>query len=38
MSGRTNDILWEESKKEALKRMGGLFSARAMQLLRYKII
>jgi hypothetical protein len=32
MSGRTNDILWEESKKEALKRMGGLFSARAMQL------
>ena len=32
MSGRTNNILWEKSKKEALKRMGGLFSARAMQL------
>jgi len=32
MSGRTNDILWEKSKKEAIEKMGGLFSARAMQL------
>lgn len=31
-SGRTNNELWEKSKKEAIKRMGGLFSARAMQL------
>ena len=31
-TGRTNEKLWEESKTEALKRMGGKFSARAMQL------
>lgn len=31
-SGRTNNELWEKSKKEAIKRMNGLFSARAMQL------
>lgn len=29
---RTNPELWEESKKEAIKKMGGKFSARAMQL------
>ena len=32
MSGRTNPVLWEQSKKEAIDKMGGLFSARAMQL------
>ncbi len=32
MSGRTKPELWEQSKKEAIKKMGGLFSARAMQL------
>jgi hypothetical protein len=32
MSGRTNPILWEKSKKEAIDKMGGLHSARAMQL------
>ncbi len=32
MSGRTNPILWEKSKKEAVEKMGGLHSARAMQL------
>ena len=32
MDGRTNPVLWEQSKKEAIKKMGGLFSARAMQL------
>lgn len=31
-TGRTNEKLWEESKTEAIKRMGGKFSARAMQL------
>jgi ribosomal protein L13E len=30
-SGRTNDKLWEESKKKAIEKMGG-FSARAIQL------
>lgn len=29
---RTNPELWEASKKEAIKKMGGLHSARAMQL------
>ena len=28
MEGRTNPMLWEQSKKEAIKKMGGLFSAR----------
>ena len=32
MEGRTNPQLWERVKKEAVKRMGGLHSARAMQL------
>jgi len=32
MDGRTNPVLWEQSKKQAIKKMGGLFSARAMQL------
>jgi hypothetical protein len=32
MEGRTRPDLWEQSKKEAIKNMGGLFSARAMQL------
>jgi hypothetical protein len=32
MDGRTRPDLWEQSKKEAIKKMGGLFSARAMQL------
>jgi hypothetical protein len=32
MSGRTDPALWEKSKKEAIKKMGGLHSARAMQL------
>jgi hypothetical protein len=32
MEGRTRPDLWEQSKKEAIKKMGGLFSARAMQL------
>ena len=32
MEGRTKPELWEKSKKEAIKKMGGLFSARAMQL------
>lgn len=32
MSGRTKPELWEKSKKEAVKKMGGLHSARAMQL------
>jgi GTP-dependent phosphoenolpyruvate carboxykinase len=32
MEGRTNPMLWEQSKKDAIKKMGGLFSARAMQL------
>ena len=32
MSGRTNDKLWEESKKKALLTMGGKWSARAGQL------
>ena len=31
-SGRTNEKLWEESKKEAIKQMGGKWSARAAQL------
>lgn len=31
-TGRTNNKLWEESKLKAIKKMGGLFSARAMQL------
>ena len=31
-TGRTNQKLWEESKKKAIDKMGGLFSARAMQL------
>jgi hypothetical protein len=32
MSGRTNPVLWEKSKMEAIAKMGGVFSARAMQL------
>jgi len=32
MSGRTNDKLWEESKKKALAMMGGKWSARTAQL------
>ena len=32
MSGRTKPELWEKVKKEAVKKMGGLHSARAMQL------
>jgi hypothetical protein len=32
MSGRTKPDLWEKSKKEAIEKMGGLHSARAMQL------
>ena len=32
MPGRTDPALWEKSKKEAIKKMGGLHSARAMQL------
>jgi hypothetical protein len=32
MSGRTKPELWEKSKKEAIKKMSGLHSARAMQL------
>lgn len=32
MSGRTNEKLWEDSKKKAIAKMGGLHSARAMQL------
>ena len=32
MSGRTNPVLWEKSKKEAIDKMGGVFSARAIQL------
>ena len=31
-SGRTNEKLWEESKKEAIEKMGGKWSARAAQL------
>lgn len=31
-TGRTNEKLWEAKKAEAIKKMGGLFSARAMQL------
>lgn len=30
--GRTNPALWERSKKDAIKKLGGRFSARAMQL------
>lgn len=30
--GRTDPKLWEQAKKDAIARMGGLFSARAMQL------
>jgi hypothetical protein len=32
MSGRTNERLWEESKKKAIAMMGGKWSARAAQL------
>lgn len=32
MSGRTKPQLWEKSKKEAVEKMRGLHSARAMQL------
>jgi hypothetical protein len=32
MEGRTNPILWDKVKMEAIKKMGGLHSARAMQL------
>ena len=32
MEGRTKPELWEKVKKEAVKKMGGLHSARAMQL------
>ena len=32
MDGRTRPDLWEKAKKEALQKMGGLHSARAMQL------
>ena len=31
-TGRTNEKLWEESKNEALKRMGNKWSARVAQL------
>jgi hypothetical protein len=31
-TGRTNEKLWEAKKAEAIKKMGGLFSTRAMQL------
>jgi hypothetical protein len=31
-SGRTNEKLWEEAKKEAIEKMGGKWSARAAQL------
>lgn len=30
--GRTNPKLWERAKKDAIKKLGGRFSARAMQL------
>lgn len=30
--GRTDAALWERSKKDAIKKLGGRFSARAMQL------
>lgn len=32
MEGRTKPELWEKVKKEAVKKIGGLHSARAMQL------
>ena len=32
VKGRTNPKLWERSKREAVSRLGGRFSARAMQL------
>lgn len=32
VKGRTNDKLWEASKKRAIAKLGGRFSARAMQL------
>lgn len=32
VDGRTNPRLWERAKKQAIKRLGGRFSARAMQL------
>jgi hypothetical protein len=32
LEGRNNPELWELAKKEAINRMGGLHSARAMQL------
>jgi hypothetical protein len=31
-SGRTNEKLWEESKKEAINKLGGKWSARVAQL------
>ena len=31
VSGRTNPKLWDSSKKAAIRKMGGRFSARAMQ-------
>lgn len=30
--GRTNPALWERAKKDAIRKLGGRFSARAMQL------
>ena len=32
VSGRTDPKLWERAKKQAIKKLGGRFSARAMQL------
>lgn len=32
VKGRTDPELWEKSKKKAIKKLGGRFSARAMQL------
>lgn len=32
VDGRTDDRLWEKAKTDAVKKLGGRFSARAMQL------
>jgi len=32
VNGRTNPKLWEKAKRDAIKKLGGRFSARAMQL------
>lgn len=32
ISGRADDELWERAKRDAIKKLGGRFSARAMQL------